>query len=125
MCGSETLEMLVSSNSMKVAIVTVSAIAHRLRAGSALGAAEASALNAVRAGAIAAIRSAPLTFPDATGDSGPARDRTEFEPGAAAPLSRNSRSRSRQAVGLADRRSRRACGPRNLGKHGRRCRCES
>src|SRR5260370_22016828 len=109
MCGSETLEMLVSSNSMNVAIVTVSAIAHRLRAGSALGAGEASALNAVRAGAIAAIQSAPLPFPDATGDLGPAHDRTEFGPGAAAPPSRNSRSRSRQAVGLA------RCRPRPAG----------
>src|SRR5260370_44513 len=72
MGGSATLEMLVSSNSMNVAIVTGSAIAHRLRPGSALGTGDASALNADRAGAIAAIRSAPLTLPDATWHEGPA-----------------------------------------------------
>ena len=33
MCGSETFAMLVSSSSMNVAIVTVSAIAHGLCAG--------------------------------------------------------------------------------------------
>ncbi len=57
MCGSETLDMLVSSNSMNVASVTVSAIAHMLcvRGTRELGAAGTSSLATALAEVNAAI----------------------------------------------------------------------
>src|SRR5262249_55944599 len=99
MCGSETLEMLVSSSSMNVAIVTVSAIAHRLRVGSALGAAETFGPTAALAGVTGAILMARLTFPDAASDRDLARAQRGSSRGGAAPPLRSCQSRSQGAEG--------------------------
>src|SRR5580704_19542931 len=96
MCGSETFEMLVSSSSMNVAIVTTSAIAHGLCADLLAG---ASAVEIIRGAAIAAILWAPLTCRDAADDRDPVLGRTQFAPAGAAPPSRSCRSRFRPAAG--------------------------
>src|SRR5580704_5022302 len=86
MCGSETFEMLVSSSSMNVAIVTVSAIAHRLCAGTPAPCDSPCELGgaAVRDEISAAIPLARPTFQDADGGQGPGRTRVRFVPAAAA-----------------------------------------
>src|SRR5580698_9778670 len=94
MCRRETLEMLVSSSSMNVAIVTVRAMAHNLRAAIFAGAAAISVLPADRCSASAAILWARPTFPDASDALDPGPGRTRFAPAGAAPPSRSFRWRS-------------------------------
>src|SRR5216683_6240591 len=101
MCGRETFEMLVSSSSMNVAIVTTSAIAHGLCAGLSEGAWSGAAATCafVRLAPNAAIPWVPPTFRDAADAQGPARGRTRFAPAGAARLLRSCRLRFRRAEG--------------------------
>src|SRR5579862_7604814 len=77
MCGRETLAMLVSSTSMNVASVTVSAINHGLMSG---GTYTCLAGSVAAASLIAARPWAPPTFLSAAGDLDSARDRARFSP---------------------------------------------
>src|SRR5271163_1388672 len=99
MWGSETFEMLVSSNSMNVAIVTVSAIAHSLCLTCAPGAPAGGGGAAIADEIAAAILLAPLTFRDAADAQDPGRGRTRSEPAGVAPPLRSSRLHSRRAGG--------------------------
>src|ERR1700722_14443028 len=126
MCGRETFEMLVSSNSMKVAIVTVSAIAQGLYAGLGEGSwSDAGATRAATRDALnAAISWAPPTFRDATDAPDPGRGRSRFAAADVGPPSRSCRWHSRPEAGRSDRRSRRADSSHSPGSCGRRYRYE-
>src|SRR5580698_314705 len=101
MCGKDTFEMLVSSSSMNVAIVTVSAIAHGLCAGGATGLCVGgdSPPDTLRGGVTAAIPKAPPTFQDAADAQDPAPVRAGSSLATAVLLLRSCRSHSQTATG--------------------------
>src|ERR1700732_3279631 len=101
MCGRGTFEILVSSSSMNVAIVTVSAIAHGLYPCVAKGswAGNDSRLDALCLAVSAAIPLARLTFRDATDGPGLPLAQRGFSQAAAAQPLRNCLSHSLEAEG--------------------------